>query len=174
MDKESKPETPFNTDKGHFEFKRMPPFGLKNAPATFQRVTNCVLKDEINESCLVHLDDIIIFGTSLQEHVNNIRKIFQVLRIHNLKIQLDKSEFLMKEIAYLGYIISKESIKPNPNEIIAVKNYPIPKTTKEIKAYLGLLGYYRKLISNFAKLTKPLTNCFKKGSKIDTSDKNFK
>jgi len=70
------PKTAFNTDKGHFEFKRMP-FVLKNAPATFQRAMNYVLRDEINNSCLVYLDDIIIFGTSLQEPVGNIRKVFK-------------------------------------------------------------------------------------------------
>ena len=76
MDKDSMPKTAFNTDKGHFEFKRMP-FVLKNAPATFQRAMNYVLRNEINKSCLVYLDDIIIFGTSLQEPVGNIRKVFK-------------------------------------------------------------------------------------------------
>jgi Reverse transcriptase (RNA-dependent DNA polymerase)./Integrase core domain. len=173
MENESIPKTAFNTDSGHFEFKRMP-FGLKNAPATFQRAMNYVLRNEINKTCLVYLDDIIILGTSLQEHINNIRRIFQILRTHNLKIQLDKSEFLMKEVAYLGHLISEKGTKPNPNKITAVKIYPIPKTTKEIKAYLGLLGYYRKFIPNFAKLTKPLTNCLKKGNKIDINDENYK
>ena len=81
-------------------------FGLKNAPATFQRAMNYVLRNEINGTCLVYPDDIIILGSSLQEHINNIRNIFQVLRTHNLKIQLDKSEFLMKEVAYLRHLIS--------------------------------------------------------------------
>ena len=173
MDEESIPKTAFNTDEGHFEFKRMP-FGLKNAPATFQRVMNHVLKEEINKRCLVYLDDIIIFGTSLQEHMENIKRIFLKLRKHNLKIQLDKSEFLMKEVAYLGHIISRDGIRPNPNKIDAVKNYPVPKTTKEIKTYLGLLGYYRKFIPNFAKLTKPLTNCLKKGSKIEINNVKYR
>ena len=79
----------------------------------------------------------------------------------------------MKEVSYLGHIISKEGIKPNSSKIMAVK-YPIPKTTKEIKTCLGLLGYYRKFIPNFAKLTKPLTSGLKKGSKVDTNDKKFR
>lgn len=79
---------------------------------------------------------------------------------------MDKSEFLKLETAYLGHIITKNGIKPNPDKIVAIQNYPIPTTPKEIKQFLGLIGYYRKFIPNFAKLTKPLTQCLKKGRKI--------
>lgn len=173
MSEDSIPKTAFTSETGHYEFLRMP-FGLKNAPATFQRLMNYILKDYINKICLVYLDDIIILGTSLQEHIENIQKIFQVLRQHNLKIQLDKSEFLRKEVAYLGHIVSQEGVKPNPSKIKAVKEYPIPKTQKEIKTYLGLLGYYRKFIPNFAKLTKPMTSCLKKGNKVDINHSDYR
>ena len=93
MDESSMAKTAFSTDKGHFEFKRMP-FGLKNAPATFQRVINHVLREEINRICVVYLDDIIIFGTDLNEHVKNIKRVFERLKEYNLKVQIDKSEFL--------------------------------------------------------------------------------
>ena len=142
------------------------PFGLKNDPGTFQRMMNMILRDQINKRCLVYLDDIFVFGTRLQEHMDNLKVIFEKLKEHNLKIQLDKSEFLMKEIVYLGHIISEEGIKPNSEKIKAVKDYPIPKNTKEIKAYLGLLGYYRKFIYNFAKLTKPMTKCLKEVARL--------
>lgn len=170
---DSIPKTAFNTDKGHFEFTRMP-FGLKNAAGTFQKLMNYVLKDYINKICLVYLDDIIILGTSLQEHCENIRKVFSKLKEHNLKIQLDKSEFMCKEVAYLGHIVSNEGVKPNPAKIEAVKNFPIPKTQKEIKQFLGLLGYYRKFIPNFAKLTKPMTTCLKKGRVINIENKEYR
>lgn len=166
------PKTAFNTDRGHFEFIRMP-FGLKNAPATFQRLMNYVLRDYINKICLVYLDDVIILGTSLQEHCENIRKVFQKLLEYNLKIQLDKSEFMRKEVAYLGHVVTQDGIKPNPDKIAAVKNFPIPKTPKEIKQFLGLLGYYRKFVPNFAKLTKPLTNCLKKGNVVDFERQDY-
>lgn len=84
----------------HYEFKRMP-FGLKNAPSTFQRVMNNVLRGLQNETCLVYLDDIIIFSVSLQEHIERLREVFTRLRQSNFKVQLDKSEFLHKEVAYL-------------------------------------------------------------------------
>jgi transposase InsO family protein len=117
-------------------------------------------------------DDNIVFSTSLQEHVVNLEKVFQRLRESNFKIQMDKSEFLKLETAYLGHIISKDGIKPNPDKISAIQNYPIPKTATEIKRFLGLLGYYRKFIPNFARITKPMTQCLKKGSKI-SFDENY-
>ena len=96
----------------------------------------------------------------------NLEKVFQRLRESNFKIQMDKSEFLKLETAYLGHVISRDGIKPNPDKISAIKKYPIPKTPKEIKQFLGLLGYYRKFIPDFARITKPLTKCLKKGNKI--------
>lgn len=158
-------KTAFSTDTGHFEFKRMP-FGLKNAPSTFQRVMNNILRGLQNEICAVYLDDIIIFSTSLQEHIQRLREVFQRLRESNFKIQLDKSEFLRHEVAYLGHVITPQGCKPNPEKILAVKNFPIPKTPKEIKSFLGLAGYYRRFIKNFAKITKPLTTCLKKDEKV--------
>ena len=162
------PKTAFSTDTGHYEYKRMP-FGLKNAPATFQRVMNNVLRGYQNETCLVYLDDIIIFSTSLQEHIQRLKAIFDRLRQSNFKIQLDKSEFLHKEVDYLGHKITKDGVKPNPDKIDAVKNFPLPTSQKQIKSFLGLAGYYRRFIKNFAKISKPLTLCLKKGAKLEHS-----
>ena len=172
MDSDSIEKTAFSTDQGHFEFLRMP-FGLKNAPSTFQRLMNFVLKDLINKICFVYLDDIIILGKSLQEHIQNIKIVFQRLREANLKLQLDKSEFLRKEVAYLGHIITTEGIKPNPDKIETIKKLTLPKNQKEIKSFLGFLGYYRRFIKDFSKLTKPFTKCLKKDAKINIDDKEY-
>lgn len=166
MNPEDISKTAFNVENGHYEYVRMP-FGLKNAPATFQRVMDNILRGLQNEICLVYLDDIIIYSTSLQEHLVNLSKIFQRLRETNFKIQLDKSEFLKKEVAYLGHIVTPEGVKPNPDKIAAIEKFPLPKTSKEIKGFLGLLGYYRKFIKDFARITKPLTLCLKKDAKIE-------
>lgn len=166
MDKNSIPKTAFNVEHGHFEYLKMP-FGLKNAPATFQRLMDNVLKDLQGKICLVYMDDIIIFSTSLQEHIANLKLIFDKLRQSRLKIQLDKSEFLRKEVEFLGHIVTPEGVKPNPNKIKVIQNFPIPKTARDIKSFLGLLGYYRRFIKDFAKLTKPFTKCLKKGQKIE-------
>lgn len=158
-------KTAFSTQFGHYEFLRMP-FGLKTAPATFQRTMDNVLRGLQGIHCLVYLDDIIIFSASLQEHLEKLRTVFDRLRQTNLKVQLDKSEFLRKEVLYLGHTITKDGLKPNDDKIHAVLNYPLPKTTTEIKSFLGLVGYYRRFIKDFAKVTQPLTACLKKRNKI--------
>lgn len=165
-------KTAFNVEHGHFEFLRMP-MGLKNSPSTFQRVMDNVLRDLQNVICLVYLDDIVVFSVSLQEHMVNLEKVFKRLRESNFKIQMDKSEFLKLETSYLGHVISKDGIKPNPDKIIAIQRFPIPKTATEIKRFLGLLGYYRKFIPDFARITKPMTQCLKKGSKITFTDPRY-
>uniref|UniRef100_A0A0A9X844 Retrovirus-related Pol polyprotein from transposon 17.6 n=2 Tax=Lygus hesperus TaxID=30085 RepID=A0A0A9X844_LYGHE len=172
MDPESIAKTAFSTPTRHLEWTRVP-FGLRNAPSTFQRVMDNILRGIANEYCCVYLDDIIVFSTSLQEHINRLEAVFKRLRAANLKIQLDKTDFLRREVGYLGHIVTPDGVKPNPDKIKAVQNYPIPKTTKEIKGFLGLLGYYRKFINNFAQLTKPLTKCLKKDAVINHNDPEY-
>ena len=171
VDEEDIKKTAFSTQHGHYEFLRMP-FGLKTAPATFQRAMDSILRGLQGIHCMVYLDDVIIFSASLDEHIQKLRTIFDRLRQTNLKIQLDKSEFLRKEVIYLGHTITKDGLKPNDDKITAVLNYPIPKTTTEIKSFLGLIGYYRRFIKDFAHVTKPLTSCLKKRNKI-VLDKNY-
>lgn len=164
-------KTAFNTEEGHFEFLKMP-FGLKNAPATFQRLMNETLRGLVNKICMVYLDDIIIFSPNLIEHIKHLKLVFERLRQYNLKLQLDKCEFLRTETEFLGHIITPDGIKPNTKKIKAIQDFPIPNTQKELRGFLGLLGYYRKFIEQFAKITKPLTKCLKKNTKI-THDKEF-
>lgn len=92
------------------------PFGLKNAPTTFQRVMDNILRKHIGVRCLVYMDDIIIFSTSLQEHIENLKIILETLREYNIKIQIDKCEFLQKEVAFLGHVVTPEGVKPNPEK----------------------------------------------------------
>lgn len=166
------PKTGFSVESGHYEFLRMP-FGLKNAPSTFQRIMDNILGDLQGNNVLCYMDDIIVFSTSLQEHIIDLQKVFIKLRNANLKIQVDKTHFCQKQIGFLGHIITPEGVKPNPSKIEAIKNINLPKTQKEIKSFLGLIGYYRKFIKDFAKITKPLTSCLTKKSKIVIDD-NYK
>lgn len=161
LDSKDIPKTAFNTPYGHYEFLRMP-FGLKNAPATFQRAMDSVLYGLQGERCFVYLDDIVVFASSLQEHEQKLTEVFDRLRKHGLKVQPDKCEFLRKEVAYLGHIISNEGVKPNPEKVQAVRDFPIPKSCKDIKSFLGLAGYYRRFIANFSQITKPMTSLLKK------------
>lgn len=172
MDPDSIEKTAFTVNNGHYEYLRLP-FGLCNSPSTFQRMMDEILKEYLYKFAFVYMDDVVIFSKSLQDHLLHIRTIFQKFREINLKIQLDKSEFLCKEVAFLGHLITPEGIKPNPSKIEAVQKFPIPKTIKEIKSFLGLVGYYRRFISNFAKITSPMTKCLKKGSKININDPEY-
>ena len=140
MNPESKKYTAFSAPQGHYHYNRMP-FGLKNAPATFQRMMDTALRGLINRHCFVYLDDIIIFGQSIEEHNNNLAIVLQRLRELGLKIQPDKCEFLKPELEYLGHIVTAEGVKPNPRKIEAVKNFKIPTNPTEVKSFLGLAGY---------------------------------
>lgn len=173
MDPKSVEKTAFSVDNRHLMFKRLP-FGLKNAPGTFQRVMDNVLRPFLYRFCFVYIDDIIIYSKSMEEHVQHLNQVLQRLREVNLKIQLDKTELFRKEVAFLGHVVSQRGIEPNPEKIKAVKEYPIPTTSKEIKQFLGLAGFYRKFIKDFAKIAFPMTRCLKKGTKIDIQNTEYK
>lgn len=166
------PKTAFSTDSGHWEFCRMP-FGLKNAPATFQRLMNAILADYIGKICFVYLDDVIIFSSSLDEHLVSVQKIFNRFRKHNLKIQPDKCEFLKHETEFLGHVVTTEGVKPNPSKISAIERFPIPTNVKEIRQFLGLVGFYRKFIPDFAHVAKPLTMPLRKNAILDASNEHY-
>lgn len=150
-------KTAFSTMNGKFEFTRLP-FGLKNAPAIFQRMIDDVLKEYIGKICYVYIDDIIIFGKSETEHLENIDKVLSKLEEANLKINLDKTEFLKTETEFLGFLITSEGIKPDEKKIRAIKNIKPPDNLKDLKSFIGLTSYYRRFIKDFAKVVKPLTN----------------
>lgn len=161
MNPKDAPKTAFSTPYGHYQFKRMP-FGLRNAPATFQRLMNNVLSGLQGNELFVYLDDIVIYARSLEEHEHKFNRLMERLREANLQLQPDKCEFLRKEVVYLGHIISEEGVKPDPQKISAVKDFPTPRNQKNIKQFLGLAGYYRRFIPNFSKTAKPLTDLLRK------------
>ncbi|KMQ85713.1 hypothetical protein RF55_15566, partial [Lasius niger] len=151
MDPADGHKTAFTTPFGHYEFDRMP-FGLKNAPATFQRLMDLVLTGLQGEELFVYMDDIVIYATSLEEHERKYNALIERLRQANLKLQPDKCEFLKTEVTYLGHVIGRDGVKPDPKKLEAVQQFPRPKTPKNIKQFLGLAGYYRRFIPNFSKL----------------------
>ena len=161
MKAEDIPKTAFTTPTGHWEFTRMP-FGLKNAPARFQRMIDVALIGLNHLQCFTYLDDVIIFAKSISDHEKKLRSVFDRLRLNNLKLQPDKCEFMRHEVVYLGHIISEFGVKPNPEKIQAVADYPVPNNPKEIKQFLGICGFYRKFIKDFSKITQPLTKLLRK------------
>ncbi|XP_011686344.1 PREDICTED: uncharacterized protein LOC105449050 [Wasmannia auropunctata] len=158
-------KTAFSTPHGHYQFKRMP-FGLKNAPSTFQRLMDTVLSGLQGNELFVYMDDIVIYAKSLKEHELKFNRLMQRLREANLRLQPDKCEFLRREVAYLGHIICSDGVRPDPNKIQSVSAFPTPRNAKNIKQFLGLAGYYRRFIPNFSKIAKPLTDLLKKDAKF--------
>lgn len=155
MDKQSREKTAFVTHKGLFEFNVMP-FGLTNAPATFQRLMDIVLAGLKWQCCLVYIDDVVIFSPNFEQHMIDLRNVFQALRAANLTAKLAKCQFCRREMKYLGHVITSNGIKPDPELIKAVKNFPQPKKIKDVQSFLGLTGYYRRFIKNYAKIAEPL------------------
>ena len=131
------------------------PFGLAQAPAYFQELMTGILKDF--PFAIAYLDDIIIFSKTPQEHLSHIRMVFEKLRTANLSMKKSKCNFFSKEIQYLGHILSTTGIQPLPSKTHAIQHMNPPTMPKQVRAFLGLVGYYRKFIKGFAKIAKPLT-----------------
>ena len=143
------------TPCGIFKFNCLP-FGLKNAPAFFQKVMERILKDGLHIFVFVYIDDIIIFSKSFSEHLSHLSSVLEMLREANLKASVEKCHLFLKEIKILGRIVSNEGIKCDPALIESMVNFPIPKKPKDVKRFLALCGYYRHHINGFGPLTEPL------------------
>jgi hypothetical protein len=155
MDPKSQAMTAFISHKGLFEFNVMP-YGLMNAPATFQRLMDIVLAGLKWQCCLVYIDDVIIYSRTFDQHLKDLTQVFDALRKANLTLKVSKCHFCRNEIKYLGHVITKHGIKPDPALISAIKEFPQPRKSKDVQAFLGLTGYYRRFIQNYAKIAEPL------------------
>jgi transposase InsO family protein len=149
------PKTAFTTRKGQFEYLRMP-MGLCSAPGSFQKVMHSVLRNENWEKCLVYLDDILIFGRTMEEHNDRLATVLTRIRDSGLKLSPSKCHFAKKEVEYLGHVISSAGIKTSQRKIDKVKNWPSPNNETELRSFLGLCGYYRRFIKNYSSIVAPL------------------
>ena len=134
------------------------PVGIKGARATFQRLMSIALSGMQGLRCLVYLDDIIVFRETLKVHSDKLMDVFARLRLQNLKLP-DKREFLRNEVTYLGHRLTTQGLLPDSDKLIAVRAFPVPTNTRQLKGFLDLARYYRKFIPNFSKFAKPLTEC---------------
>ncbi|CAB5185100.1 unnamed protein product [Rhizophagus irregularis] len=161
MTEEDKEKTAFICSQGLFEYNVMP-FGLKNAPGTFQRLMDEILKEYIGEFVVVYLDDIMIYSKNFEEHIEHVNKVLNKLRENNLIVKLKKCKFGERNIEFLGHIVGRDGLKPNEKKVEKIKEIKIPETVKEVRSFLGLCSYYRRFIKNFARIAKPLYHLVKK------------
>ncbi|MHB1799638.1 MAG: reverse transcriptase family protein [Vulcanimicrobiaceae bacterium] len=152
---EDREKTAFISHVGLFEWTVMP-FGLTNAPGTFQRVMDHVLAGLLGDICLVYLDDIIIYSPTFTEHLLAVERVFERLKTNNIHLKVTKCHFATKVVRYLGYVVSRDGVEPDDQKIVAIKNYPIPKKCKDVRAFVGLCNYYRRFVKNFALIATPL------------------
>jgi hypothetical protein len=145
--------------------------GLKNAPATWSRMMHHILSKLTYTECLVYLDDIIVFSSDVPTHLERLKHVFEKMRENNLKLKPTKCHFMEKELEYLGHLIKEGGFTTHPEKTKIIQSYPIPRNVKEIRAFLGLCGFYRKFVQDFAKISQPLTYLTKKNIKYNwTSD----
>ncbi|MGV1089522.1 MAG: reverse transcriptase domain-containing protein, partial [Mycobacterium sp.] len=152
--------TAFQTPFGSFQFRVMP-FGLCNAPSTFQRTMNNLLQD-CRSFARVYIDDIVIYSRTLEEHVEHVRKVLEKLRQEKFYARRKKCSFAQQEIEFCGFLVNREGIFTHPEKIKHVKEWPMPKNVKDVRSFIGLAGFYQRFVPNFANLAGPLTALFKK------------
>ncbi|KAK7938973.1 hypothetical protein WMY93_002299 [Mugilogobius chulae] len=157
MSEADKEKTAFVTPLGFWEFNRMPQ-GVTNAPSTFQRLMEKCMADLNLKQVLVFLDDLIVFSSTLEEHEERLLRVLNRLREFGLKLSLEKCKFFQTSVRYLGHVVSEEGVETDPDKIVALKSWPVPRTLKELKSFLGFAGYYRRFIRGYATIAKPLNH----------------
>jgi hypothetical protein len=157
-------KTAFRTRYGHYEYLVMP-FGMANAPASFQNMINEIFKDMIDLGVVAYIDDILIYSQTKEEHERLIKEVLSHLQKWDLAASIDKCEFHKSEIEFLGYMISDTGINMAQDKVQMVLEWERPKSQKEVQAFMGFANFYRRFIKDFSKLAKPL---------MDTTSEQFK
>ncbi|KAL0537055.1 hypothetical protein IC582_026023 [Cucumis melo] len=160
---EDVPKTAFRSRYGHYEFIVMS-FGLTNAPAVFMDLMNRVFREFLDTFVIVFIDDILIYSKTEAEHEEHLRMVLQTLRDNKLYAKFSKCEFWLKQVSFLGHVVSKDGVSVDPAKIEAVTGWTRPSTVSEVRSFLGLAGYYRRFVENFSRIATPLTQLTRKGA----------
>jgi hypothetical protein len=163
ISEEDRPKTAFRTPFGHFQFKVLIEV-LPNAPATFQTVMNSIFHPYIRKFVIVYIDDILIFSKTEAEHQAHVRLVLEMLKREKFYVCKAKSSFAQKEIKYLGHIVDKQGIRPDPKKVEAVRTWPVPKNLHDVRSFLGLVNYFRNFIDHYSEIAMPLTNLTRKAN----------
>ncbi|TIA84783.1 hypothetical protein E3P99_04119 [Wallemia hederae] len=155
------PKTAFTSKFGHFEFMVMP-FGLCNAPASFQYLMNSMLQEYLDDFAVVYLDDIMIYSKSRDEHLQHLKLVFDKLKKNQLYVKLKKCEFMQTEVEYLGHIVGNNNITPDTSKTKAIQEWEQPKNNVDVMSFMGLANFYRKFVPNFSRRTKHMTDVMAK------------
>lgn len=166
MDPESIPYTAFVTPSGHYEYTRMP-FGLKNGPAVFQRFIANIFSDMIRDGeIIVYIDDILIATVDPEENLRILARVLDRLIEYGLELKLEKCRFLQTAVDYLGYTVTVDGVRPNDSHIRAIRDYPVPRSPREVQSCLGLFSWFRRFVPNFSRIAAPMLNQLKKGNRF--------
>ena len=141
-------------------------FGLTNAPAYFMYLMNSVFMPELDKFVVVFIDDILIYSKNEEEHAQDLHIVLQRLREQQLYAKFSKCDFCLKEVPFLGHVISAEGISVDPSKVQDVLDWEAPTSVPQIRSFLGLAGYYRRFIPEFSRIAKPMTELMKKGVKF--------
>jgi hypothetical protein len=158
-------KTAFVTRYGQYEFTVMP-FGLTNAPAFFMNLMNKVFMEELDKFVVVFIDDILIYSKSCKDHEHHLRIVLRRLRAHQLYAKLNKCEFWLEKIAFLGHILTAEGIEVDPSKVEAVSKWKQPSNVSEVRSFLGMAGYYSRFIKGFSSIARPMVELLKKDNKF--------
>ncbi|MEM7402978.1 MAG: RNase H-like domain-containing protein, partial [Myxococcota bacterium] len=169
IDEKDIPKTGFSVYNGHYEFLRLP-MGLSGSPKTFQKAMDLILQGLTWDRVLVYLDDTIILSPTFEEHVKDLEQVFQRLLDAGIKLRLDKCRLFQTELPYLGHLIGKHGIKPDPSKISKIVDLNPPKNKKEVMSFLGVTGYFRRFVFHYAEIAKPLVELTKKRSEFVWND----
>ncbi|CAI7892550.1 unnamed protein product [Closterium sp. NIES-53] len=154
-------KTAFRTRYGSYKYMVMP-FGLCNAPATFQAEMNHILRPLLDKCVVVYVDDILIYSKNMKEHMEHLRKVFKILRKNKFYVKLSKSDFASKKVQFLEHMVSAEGVHVDPRKLEAIKKWKVPGNVKELQQFLGFANYYNRFVPQYAKIIAPLTNLLKK------------